>query len=498
MTMRGSRHSLNGRLSLAAGVTVAMVLLVFSLLVWTVLNFRRQTNERRDAQRVALAADKLFASVLDLETGTRAFVITRERRFLEPWRAARDRIPAEGRRLQALVEAHSGAGGADPALVHRINSQVENYLFEYSLPLVLRVESRRLTQRAATAEVASGKLRVDRLRGAFGRLIAMENAHAAGEERDADRAGKAAVGLALAGLVLLLGVVIGGLLYLARTVTRPVVRVAEAAAALADGRLEHPVTTPGAGVARELVSLTESFDAMADVVRDQRRRLQDDNALLERRVGERTAQLDQARYEALLMLAIAAEYRDGDTHRHTQRVGRNAGLVAEALQLGEQTVALLTDAAPLHDVGKIGISDAIMLKPGRLTPEEFETMKLHTKIGASILGSSAEPLFHIAAQVALTHHERWDGSGYPAGLAGTAIPLAGRIVAIVDVFDALTHSRPYKDAWPLERAVEEIRRGSGSHFDPDVVAAFISVDPHVLAGDARADEVAGSSPVGRP
>jgi HD-GYP domain-containing protein (c-di-GMP phosphodiesterase class II) len=490
MTARVSGHGLTRRLGTAAAVAVAVVLLVFSLLVWTVLNFRRQTDERRDAQRVTLAANRLLKSVLDLETGARAFIITREDRFLEPWRAARDRVPGETRRLEALVRAHAGEGAADPALARRISRDVESYLFEQSLPLVLRVQSHRLADRIATTEVAEGKRRVDALRRLFARLTRTEEAHARAEEADADRAGNAAVGLALGGLLVLLGVVVGGLVYLVRTVTRPVVRVAEAAAALASGRLDRDErVTRSAGAAREVVSLTQSFDAMAEVVLEHRKRLEDDNALLERRVNERTRELEQARYEALLMLAIAAEYRDDDTHRHTQRVGRNAALVGRALQLRPETVDLLEAAAPLHDVGKIGISDAIMLKPGRLTPEEFETMKLHTKIGASILGTSSEPLFHIAAQIALTHHERWDGRGYPETLAGTAIPLAGRIVAVVDVFDALTHARSYKEAWPVQRALDEIQAGSGSQFDPDVVAAFMEIDPQALLAETADDGV---------
>jgi putative two-component system response regulator len=147
------------------------------------------------------------------------------------------------------------------------------------------------------------------------------------------------------------------------------------------------------------------------IVRDQHERLQAENALLERRVLERTADLEQARYEALLMLAVAAEYRDEDTHRHTQRVGRNAAFVAHRLGLSEESIDLIRAAAPLHDVGKIGVSDSIICKPARLTPHEFEVMREHVRIGASILGSSSQPLFHVASEIALTHHERWDGSG---------------------------------------------------------------------------------------
>jgi response regulator RpfG family c-di-GMP phosphodiesterase/CHASE3 domain sensor protein len=494
MTNRGFTSGLTGRLAIAAALVLAVVVTVFALLAMTTLNLRRQTDERRDAQRVALAADALQKSVLDIETGARAFLITREERFLEPWRAARDRIAPESRRLEELVSGHAANGGAQPALATTIAARVHSYFFDQSLPLILRAQSRRLAPKVVSAELSEGKRRVDELRRLFARLLAVEARHTAAEQADAGRVGNVAVALGLGGLLLIVAVVIGLVTYLARTVTRPLVQVAEAAAALASGRLDRHdlVSRDGSRAAREVVSLTESFDAMAEVVRDQRDRLEDHNALLERRVGERTSELETARYEALLMLAIAAEYRDDDTHRHTQRVGRNAGLVGEALRLGEETIGLLRAAAPLHDVGKIGISDAIMLKAGPLTPEEFETMKLHVRIGASILGTSSEPLFHVAAQIALTHHERWDGSGYLAGLAAEEIPLAGRIVAVVDVFDALTHSRPYKDAWPVDRAIEEIERGAGSHFDPDVVAAFLTVEPALLVADAPADLVAVS------
>lgn len=204
------------------------------------------------------------------------------------------------------------------------------------------------------------------------------------------------------------------------------------------------------------------------------RRLQNQNAMLEERVRERTRELDEARLEILDRLAIAAEYRDDDTRDHTRRVGQNAMLVARALALPPDEVEMLRRAAPLHDLGKIGIPDSILLKPDKLTREEFEIMKTHTTIGAKILAGVRSPLLQLAEEIALTHHERWDGAGY-AHLEGEAIPLAGRIVAVVDTFDALTHDRPYKRAWTVGEAVKEISRVSGTQFDPRVVDAFMSV-----------------------
>lgn len=193
-------------------------------------------------------------------------------------------------------------------------------------------------------------------------------------------------------------------------------------------------------------------------------------------------ELEQARLETLQRLALAAEYRDDQTHEHTDRVARTAALLASKLALPEHEVLLIQQAAPLHDIGKLAVSDAILLKPGKLTREEFEQVKLHTQVGAAILSGSTYDVLCLAEEIALTHHEWWDGSGYPAGLKGEAIPLCGRIVALADVFDALTHPRPYKPAWPLADAVAEIERLSGAQFDPAVVDAFGTLDPLELVG----------------
>jgi putative two-component system response regulator len=205
------------------------------------------------------------------------------------------------------------------------------------------------------------------------------------------------------------------------------------------------------------------------------RQLRDQNETLAEKVLERTVELEEARLEVLKRLAIAAEYRDDDTGRHTQRVGHLSALLARALKLPEEMVVLVHEAAPLHDVGKIGIPDSILLKPGKLSADEFEVMKTHTVIGAKILSGGHSNSIRMAAQIALTHHERWDGSGYPHGLAGEAVPVEGRIVAVVDVFDALTNVRPYKSAWNVDRALAEIRRQKGTQFDPCVVEAFLAM-----------------------
>lgn len=204
------------------------------------------------------------------------------------------------------------------------------------------------------------------------------------------------------------------------------------------------------------------------------RLLSDHNAVLEAGVRQRTRELEEAQSEILARLAAAAEHRDDDTGRHTFRVGQLSAAIAASLGLPREAVELIRAAAPLHDVGKIGVPDHILLKAGKLTPEEFAVMKTHTTIGAAILAGGRSALVIEAERIALNHHERWDGTGYPNGLGGDVIPLGARIVAVADVFDALTHERPYRAAWPLDRVMEEIRAQSGHHFDPAVVAAFLT------------------------
>jgi PAS domain S-box-containing protein len=197
--------------------------------------------------------------------------------------------------------------------------------------------------------------------------------------------------------------------------------------------------------------------------------------LLEQRVRERTADLAQSQIEILSRLARAAEFRDDDTGQHTQRVAHLAARLAQALGLPDAFVALLRQAAPLHDVGKIAISDLILLKPGKLTEAELATMRTHAAVGAALLSDGQSEVMRMAERIAGTHHERWDGSGYPRQLAGEAIPLEGRILAVADVFDALTHDRPYKSAWLVAEAVAEIARQRGTQFDPQVVDAFLTL-----------------------
>lgn len=184
--------------------------------------------------------------------------------------------------------------------------------------------------------------------------------------------------------------------------------------------------------------------------------------------------LRETRLQVIHRLGRAAEYKDNETGLHVIRMSHYAKEIALAAGMNEIDAEELLNAAPMHDIGKIGIPDFILQKPGKLTPEEWETMKTHTSIGATIIGDDNSNLLKIARIIALNHHEKWDGSGYPVGLAGDAIPVEARIVAIADVFDALTSIRPYKPAWTIEDASRYIEQESGKHFDPQLVIAFLS------------------------
>ena len=205
--------------------------------------------------------------------------------------------------------------------------------------------------------------------------------------------------------------------------------------------------------------------------------LSDEKSTLEEKVEERTEAIKKTQLEIVERLGLATEFRDDDTKEHVTRVGELAGKIAAILGLPPEFISTIRYSALLHDVGKIGISDTILLKPGKLTEEEYETMKQHTKIGAQILGGSKSEILAMAEEIAITHHERWDGRGYPNQLKGQEIPLSGRIVAVVDVFDALTNERSYKKAWPIQDALSEIERNSGSQFDPMVVDALLQLFP---------------------
>jgi len=196
-------------------------------------------------------------------------------------------------------------------------------------------------------------------------------------------------------------------------------------------------------------------------------------------VRERTAQLHETQLNIINCLARAGEYKDNETGSHVIRMSYYSQLIALAYGMDAEKAEQLRHISPMHDIGKIGIPDHIMLKPGKLDAQEWKIITTHPQIGAKLIGEHQCDILENAKIVALTHHEKWDGSGYPRGLSGEDIPLFGRIVAIADVFDALTTNRPYKEAWPIERAIEEIERGSGQHFDPALLPAFHQALPEM-------------------
>lgn len=195
----------------------------------------------------------------------------------------------------------------------------------------------------------------------------------------------------------------------------------------------------------------------------------------------RAADLEQSRRDAVYMLGEAGHYSDSDTGAHIWRMAAYAAALARACGWDEDAVAQMELAAPMHDTGKIGIPSTILRKPARLNDDEWRVMKTHTSIGHDILSKSNAPLFKLAAEIALNHHEWWDGSGYPRGLQGASIPEAARIVAVADVFDALTMKRPYKEAWSNEAAIAQMHQETGTHLDPDLVSRFEQILPDILA-----------------
>lgn len=190
--------------------------------------------------------------------------------------------------------------------------------------------------------------------------------------------------------------------------------------------------------------------------------------------------LIKTRLSVVQRLGRAAEYKDNETGMHVIRMSHSSKLIALAAGLGDNWSDTLLNAAPMHDVGKIGIPDAILQKPGKLDADEWAVMQSHPEIGAEIIGDDGSNLLNMAREVALNHHEKWDGSGYPTGLKGKDIPVSARIVALADVFDALTSERPYKKAWPVEKATDLIREQAGKHFDPELVEAFFLCLPAIL------------------
>ncbi|AZQ11906.1 Cyclic di-GMP phosphodiesterase response regulator RpfG [Shewanella khirikhana] len=209
--------------------------------------------------------------------------------------------------------------------------------------------------------------------------------------------------------------------------------------------------------------------------------LYDQKRLLEEQVRERTKELERTRFEIIRRLGRAAEYKDNETGLHVVRMSHYARLLSRQAGLPDPFCEMLYNAAPMHDIGKIGTPDAVLKKPAKLDADEWKIMQQHAEIGAEIIGEHPDPLLQMSRRIALTHHEKWDGSGYPRGLKGEEIPIEGRIVAIADVFDALTSIRPYKKAWTIEDTMALLESEAGKHFDPALVEHFKTILSEVIA-----------------
>jgi len=235
-----------------------------------------------------------------------------------------------------------------------------------------------------------------------------------------------------------------------------------------------------------------AFNSMTQQLKHAFETIEEQNRVLEEKVRERTKELHDSRLEIVRRLARAAEFRDTDTGLHVTRMSLFCAELGRAAGFDERECDLLLNASALHDIGKIGIPDRVLLKKGRFDPEETEVIRGHVEIGGDILSKSASELLQWAEAISMAHHEKWDGSGYPRGLKGEEIPLTGRIVALCDVFDALTSHRPYKKPWSVEEAMAEIERGSGTHFDPALVKLFKQILPRVTEIRDQYNEQAAS------
>jgi len=245
----------------------------------------------------------------------------------------------------------------------------------------------------------------------------------------------------------------------------------------ADDFLTKPVDKTEA---RARVASLLKVKAYNDHMRNYQKELESEVAKRTKELRKAFEKIKSASLETIYRLTRAAEHKDEDTGAHVRRMSNYSAIIARTMGLTEETVGFILYAAPMHDIGKIGIPDRILLKPAKLDPDEWVIMEQHTIIGGNILEGSDAGFIKLGEIVAITHHEKWDGTGYPKGLNGKNIPLVGRIVAIADVFDALTSKRPYKEAFPLEKSYEIIKKGRGTHFDPDVVDAFFASEEKLL------------------
>jgi HD-GYP domain-containing protein (c-di-GMP phosphodiesterase class II) len=467
---RVRRRGVGWWLAVGTAALAACVAVVFLALLSSMAGLQKASDRQQIAAQEVASAGDAQRKALEMDNAVRGFILTHESGLLARYYTLSAGFAVE---MKGLILAERSAGGIQDPPTVLIARQMHRYEQGYAGPLLRLAAARQLSARALRDAAAAGQRRMDALDLVFERQTALSSG-------DALRGGVIAraqsvstrryVIFGSAGLLLLIAAFV---LALRRGIALPLGRLRTAAEHLARG--DRGARMPRARL-RELDDVSRSFDGMADALTAGRDALVHQNGHLEQRVRERTRDLEAARVEILTRLARAAEFRDNATREHTDRVARTAGLLGRILGLTVAEIDLLMLAAPLHDIGKIGIPDAVLLKPGKLTGEEFAVMKTHAQLGAEMLAGSDSPVLQLGAQIALNHHERWDGTGYPQRLHGEQIPLAARIVAVADVFDALTQQRPYKPPWSLLEAVKEITEHSGHQFDPRVVDALHQID----------------------
>ncbi|HTI62894.1 MAG TPA: HD domain-containing phosphohydrolase [Gemmatimonadaceae bacterium] len=503
----------------AAGALLALALTV-GVLDWLARRFDSQLRHSSQVMRLAQGAYEL---ALDRETAIRGYLLTRDSSSLTPELYAREP-------LSIALDSLSGLTANDPAQAERtgtVRAAVDRWANVFAVA-ALRDPDAALGPHGDEAELV-GKTLFDAVRWSFVRLIQAEETAYNAQRRRQDLMRV----FADVAIVLELAVLLAVLVRVRRRIvaqanaladqearTRAVIEHAPDVVLLVDAEGTVRYHSPSAeelmgrapdeiggttlmegvhdgdrealerafaemaadrGAPRSFVCRVRHSEGSWRIVEARGTNLLHDPAVQAivinaRDVSDRVRAEEKAReaeLEVLERLAAAGEARDDDTGQHTRRVGELAARIGQALGLPFDEVDLIRLAAPLHDVGKIGIPDAILRKPGRLTPDEFAIMQTHTLIGASMLAEGATRHMWMAESIARSHHEWWDGTGYPEGLAGEAIPLAARIVAVADVYDALTHARPYRGAWKRDRVIRELRRKTGTHFDPQVVQAFL-------------------------
>jgi HD-GYP domain-containing protein (c-di-GMP phosphodiesterase class II)/CHASE3 domain sensor protein len=489
---RVPRTSIRGRFLGTVGLLGVLLATSLVALFVSTQQSRHDARERTASDEILNKGYRVVQAASDNEDSVRDYLLVADSRNLARLRAARLRLDEA-----AAVLARSATGG-DPAThtaAHEVISRGRAYVAEHAEPLIADRARGAIARSRGWSLKADGAEHVDAVRRAFDRLIVTESRRVGALTRDGESVVRMARWTSGAAIAASLGVLLFVGLLLRRDVLHPLRDFDTGARRLGAGDLGVRLSEPKL---REFAGSQQAFNAMAGELQARRAELLTINAELERRVGERTADLEAARLELLAFLARATEYRDDDTRQHTERVGRTAALIAQGMGMDGACVAVLRLAAPLHDIGKLAVPDSILLKPGRLTPEERAEMARHTIMGAGMLAGSRSDVLQMAETIALDHHERWDGGGYPRGLKGNGIGVWGRIVAVADVFDALTHERPYKEAWPIERALDLIRSEAGAQFDPDVVAAFLTLDHSSVVVDATHPKEASSPDASTP